>query len=203
MTAEHFGFDSGEYELLTQGIELSKDVPGICLEMGLRLGRGTATIIDAISQFCPDKISVAVDPYGSIMYEGREGILCRLNYTDEMKNTCLSNMYPYAASKQVHFKFIELTDKDFFQRYHDGIVVYNLERYLVNEYSFVHFDGPHNLMELFLEIDFFLPRSNKGAIWVFDDITPDFFDIKAIEHYMGDNVELVYMGQKKGIYRVC
>jgi len=195
-----FEGDSGEYEILTLGIELSKDVSGLCLEIGLRLGMGTAIIIDAIAKFCPNKVAVAIDPYGDIFYEGREGRPCRLDYTHSMRNACLAKMYPYSQEKGVRFHYIELTDKDFFDKYADGVILYDMERYVVNKYSFIHFDGPHNIKELQAEVDFFLPRMLPGAIICYDDITPDFFDIKIMEEYMGDRVKLVCFGIKKALY---
>ena len=196
-----FEGDSGEYEFLIQAVEMSKGVDGLCLEIGLRLGKGTATIIDAVSQFCPDKKVVAVDPYGSILYEGREGQICRLDYTNDMRNTCLANMYPYSQEKGVKFHFIELTDKDFFDLYATGVIIYDLERHLINKYSMVHLDGPHNVKDLLHEISWFNLRMDAGAVIVLDDITPDFFDLEPVEALLFQcGWGVVKKGNKKGLY---
>lgn len=201
MTSHDFEFDSAEYELLAKGIELSKDVEGLCVEIGLRLGRGTATIMEAIAEYCPAKRTITIDPYGSLLYAGREGQLCRLDYTDGMRNACLPKIYTFAEQLQVKFKHIELTDTDFFDKCADGVIIYDHERYVINEYSFVHFDGPHNIKDLQTEFDFFYPRMNIGAILCFDDITIDFFDVSLLIKHMGDKVEQVYLGAKKGLWR--
>lgn len=194
--------DSGDYDYLHDGVELSKDVEGMCLEIGLRLGLGTKTIIDAVAEFCPKKVVVSIDPYGSILYEGREGQICRLDYTNPMRNECLGNMFPYSQEKDVQWKFIELTDDDFFKLYKNGVIIYDLERKVCNEYSFVHFDGPHNIKAITSEINFFYKRTNKGGIWAFDDVTPDFYDHDIIENYLFKlGVELIKKGLKKALYR--
>lgn len=85
--------DSGEYELLTEAVELSKDVEGICVEIGVRMGMGTKHIIDAICEHRPGSTVIGIDPYGSILYTGREpNGPCRLDYTNEMAKRCMAAM---------------------------------------------------------------------------------------------------------------
>lgn len=201
MTKEDFGYDSGEYELLTEAVSLAKDVDGMCLEIGLRLGRGMAMIIDAVAHYSPQKVCISLDPYGSLLYHGREGQIARLDYDETMRNTCLSQMYAFVQEKQVHWKFIELSDEDFYVNNKNGVIVYDHEKKLLNTYSVIHFDGPHNINDLKNEFNFFYPRMSIGAIGVWDDITPDFFDVEELEKHMGDKMELVYKGQKKGLWR--
>src|SRR5690349_4073265 len=105
--------DSGDYHLLTKGIELSSSVPGLTCEIGLRRGGGTKHIIDAIAQYCPDKVHIAIDPYGHIEYEHKQGEPVRLDYTNEMLCDCMGNVFPYAKSKNVHFVFFNLEDMEF------------------------------------------------------------------------------------------
>lgn len=196
--------DSGDYEYLSEAVELAKDIDGICLEIGLRLGKGTATIIDAVSKHCPHKKMVSVDPFGSILYEGREGQICRLDYTNEMRNTCLKDMYPYSEQMGVKFHFIELTDDDFFDKYADGVIFYDLERIVLNKYSTVHLDGPHTVKDVKKELDFFIPRMGIGATIVFDDVTPDFYDHIQIEEYIKEKFKIVRTGNKKQIVqKIC
>jgi hypothetical protein len=194
--------DSGEYELLTQGIELSKGVDGICVEIGLRLGLGTKTIIDAVRQYSPNKTVISIDPYGSILYTCREPDgPCRLDYDNNMKNTCLSNIYQYIVENPVSYQFYNWTDSFYFDAMRNGVPVYDLEETIVNKYSFAFLDGPHTVKHICREIDFFAPRMDKGAIIILDDITPDFYNVLEVEDYMKDKFEIVYKGEKKGIYR--
>jgi len=193
--------DSSDYHLLTKGVELSKDVVGMTCEIGLRLGGGTKYIVDAISANCPGKVHIAIDPYGHIEYNNKEGSICRLDYTNEMRDTCLGNLYPYVASKGVQFLFFNLEDTEFFNRYADGVPVYRLEKTLETKYSFIHFDGPHAVDPLKEELDFFIPRASKGAIFAFDDIT-DYYDHSEIEAILFNaGFVLIEKTFHKGIYR--
>jgi hypothetical protein len=172
--------DSGDYHLLTKGIELSANVPGMTCEIGLRRGGGTKTIIDALAQYAPHKVHIAIDPYGNIEYEHKEGDIVRLDYTNEMRDECLGNLYPYAKEKKINFQFFNLEDREFFKRYGDGVPVYDYKKRVEKDYSFVHFDGPHALEPLDEEISFFRYRTPVGGVWCFDDIT-GYYDHSRIE----------------------
>jgi hypothetical protein len=172
--------DSGDYHLLTKGVELSANVPGLTCEIGLRRGGGTKHIIDAIAQHCPGKTHIAIDPYGNIEYERKEGDVTRLDYTNDMRDECLANLYQYTREKKVPFIFFNLEDKEFFKRYADGVPVYNHVKHVIKEYSFVHFDGPHALEPLDEEISFFRYRTPLGGCWCFDDVT-GYYDHSRIE----------------------
>lgn len=194
--------DSGEYEFLTEAVELSKDVPGMCIEIGLRRGLGTKTIIDAVRQYCPAKIIVAVDPYGSILYKPRDHMPeCRLDYTNQMKAETLSAIWAYVAENPVRFDYYPMTDAEYFERFWDCVPLYDVFTSEGNKYSVVHLDGPHGLTEVNHEIDWFAERMLPGSILVIDDITPDFIPIEKVEEHMGDRFELVKKGIKKGIWR--
>ena len=162
--------DSGDYHLLTKGIELSAHVPGLTCEIGLRRGGGTKHIIDAISQYCPGKMHIAIDPYGHIEYENKEASFVRLDYTNDMRDECLANLYQYTLQKRVPFIFFNLEDTEFFKRYDDGVPVYNVNKRIEEKYSFVHFDGPHAIEPLMKEVYFFIERVIPGTCWVFDDV---------------------------------
>ena len=194
--------DSGEYEFLTEAVELSKDVPGMCIEIGLRRGLGTKNIIDAVRQYCPDKMVIAVDPYGNILYKPRDHMEpCRLDYTNQMKAETLTALWAYVAENPIDFLYFCMTDIDFFNLFYDGIATYNQEE-IVNElYSFVHLDGPHGVSEVNEEIDWFSERMLPGAILVIDDITPDFIPIEKVEEHMGDRFECIKKGLKKGLWQ--
>lgn len=196
--------DSADYHLLTKGIELSKDVPGMTCEIGLRQGGGTKFIIDAIAQYCPGKTHIAIDPYGSILYELKENHFVRLDYTNEMRDECLKNVYAYCQEKKVNFLFFNLTDLDFFERYQHGIPIYDIERRVEKKYSFVFFDGPHSLLAIMFELLFFMDRITKGACFVFDDVstTDVYYDHKVIHSYLlSIGFSLIVNTDKKALYQ--
>lgn len=172
--------DSGDYHLLTKGVELSVHVPGLTCEIGLRRGGGTKTIIDELAIRAPHKAHIAIDPYGHIPYEHKEGQVVQLDYTNEMRDECLFNLYQYTREKKIPFLFFNLEDSEFFKRFADGVPVYNVEKEIINSYSFVHYDGPHSVGPLLAEINFFYNRINPGTCWVFDDVT-GYYDHDAIE----------------------
>jgi len=175
--------DSGDYHLLTEGIRLSAHVYGMTCEIGLRRGGGTKHIIDAIAKYCPGKVHIAIDPYGNIEYEHKEGQITRLDYTNEMRDECLANLYQYTREKKVPFIFFNLEDSEFFKRYAEGVPVYNSVKEFISSYSFVHFDGPHAILPLCREIDFFEKRIYPGACWCFDDIR-GYYDHDQIENML-------------------
>lgn len=192
--------DSGDYHLITKGVELSKDAKGMTCEIGLRRGGGTKHIIDALVA-SGRKIHIAIDPYGSIAYEHKEGDFVRLDYTNEMRDECLSNLYAYTRQLGVSFLFFNLEDTEFFNRYADGVPVYSESKYLKTQYSFIHFDGPHAVKPLMAEIDFFLPRTPIGACWVFDDVM-NYYDHALIEKRLFKlGFKLIEKGYHKALYQ--
>lgn len=163
--------DSDNYDVLTDGIERVKSVDGLTCELGLRRGGGTKYILEALKQSGQTKTHIAIDPYGNIEYpEGDNGNIIRCDYTNAMRDECLTNLYLYCLQHALSFVFFNLEDTEFFRRYADGVPLYQEQKQLVNQYAFVHFDGPHTVAALLDEIAFFHPRSPKGAVWVFDDV---------------------------------
>jgi len=177
--------DSADYHLLTKGVELSANTPGLTCEIGLRRGGGSKHIIDAIAQYCPGKVHIAIDPYGNIEYEHKEGHIVKLDYTNDMQAECMSNIYGYANSKGVQFLYFPLEDTEFFKRYPDYIPVYNEAKRFEKMYSFVHYDGPHAVQAILTEVDFFYRRALPGTCWTFDDVE---------DYYNHDEVESVVFG---------
>lgn len=194
--------DSAEYEYITEGVELSKNVYGLCIELGVRRGMGTKTIIDAIKEFCPDKVSVAVDPYGSIEYEHKEGEFVVLDYSNTMKNECMQSIHAYAEKQGVHFIPFILEDTEFFKRFPDGVPIYRNVKEIIGTYSFVHLDAPHAVEPLKVEIDFFHPRIPKGGCIVFDDVV-DFYDHDGVTepYIISLGYKLIKKGGKKALYQ--
>lgn len=196
--------DSWDYELVYEGVKASKDIEGLCLEIGLRRGGGSKHIINSIADNCPGKVAVSIDPYGSILTECKDGNFVRLDYDESMKADCMSNIYRYAHNKGVQFIFINLEDTEFFQRYSDGIPIYNIEKQIVNKYAFVFFDGPHAFHVVKEEVDFFLDRISKGSCFCFDDIstTDYYYNHDAIEKYLLEKgFTILRKTDKKGLYQ--
>lgn len=197
--------DSGEYEFLTEAVQMSANVEGMCVEVGVRRGLGTKTIIDAIVQYRPGTTVISIDPYGSILYTGREHMgPCRLDYTNDMGKECMLALSEYVIYKPVFWKPFLMTDTFFFKSFSDGIELYELETVLCNKYAMVHLDGVHTIAAVAEEIRWFNNRMDKGAVIVIDDITPDFIDIKPIQKlFTMLGWEEVKLGLKKGIWKKC
>jgi len=194
--------DSGEYHLLTKGIELSKEIKGMTCEIGLRRGGGTKHIIDALVNF-GKKLHIAIDPYGNIEYEHKEGEIVTLDYTNDMRDECLSNLYAYTRQMGIPFQFFNLEDTEFFKRYADGVPVYDNVKTIEKIYSFVHFDGPHAVKPLQEEIAFFAPRTSVGGCWCFDDVKR-YYDHDIIEKKLFKlNFNLIEKGDHKALYQLC
>jgi len=192
--------DSSDYHLLTKGVELSANVSGLTCEIGLRRGGGTKFIIDALKATGQSKVHIAIDPYGHIEYEHKQDQPVRLDYTNQMRDECLTNLYAYCRQVDQPFIFFNLTDTDFFERYSDGVPVYDLERVVYYHYSFVHYDGPHSVDPLIKEIDFFSPRTQKGGVWCFDDVE-GYYDHDVIEKYVLDlGFTLIEKTSHKALY---
>lgn len=192
--------DSGEYHLLTKGIELSKEIPGLTCEIGLRRGGGTKHIVDALVKH-GIKTHIAIDPYGSIEYEHKEGDFVRLDYTNEMRDECLTNLYAYARQIGIPFVFFNLEDTEFFNRYKDGVPLYSHVKQIANQYSFVHFDGPHAVKPLVEEVKFFDSRTPAGGCWCFDDVK-GYYDHDAIEKVLiKSGFVLIEKGDHKALYQ--
>lgn len=195
--------DSGEYEFLTEAVGISRNVTGMCIEIGLRRGLGTKTIIDAVRRYSPDKTVIAVDPYGSILYQGREHTEpCRLDYTNQMKAETLAALWAYIAENPVDFKFYNWTDEFYFNKMADGEVIYDSTPDFKKYFSMVHLDGPHSVDVISKELDFFIPRMFPGAVIVFDDITPDFYPHRIIQDNYSSGFNIIKTGFKKEIWQL-
>jgi hypothetical protein len=68
--------------------------------------------------------------------------------------------------KKVNFQFFNLEDTEFFERYAEGVPVYNQVKTIWKTYSFVHFDGPHAFDSLMTEIDFFYKRITRVLVGI-------------------------------------
>lgn len=203
MTSQDFGFDSGEYEFLAEAVQMAASVEGMCCEIGLRLGKGTATFIEACAWYSPDKLVISVDPFGSIPYIGREHIgPIRLDYDNPMKHTALAQLNLFALEKGVKYGHYPWTDHVFFDKMADGVPYYDLQEHWVRKYSVVHLDAQHTVADVSRQVMWFNERMDSGAIQILDDITIDFMDIVPINKlFIELGWEILKQGAKKGVYR--
>lgn len=190
---EVFGVDSQEYEVLVNAVAAVKqDVPGAVVEIGTRRGGSAKMIIDTLVQTGNNNRSMfCIDPYGNIEIECTNLNMTvhnpdrkiegdkeskeitspqRFDYDNTMRNRTIPSLYYYAYNAGLNFTFFCLEDSEFFNRYGDGVPVYDEQKKMEHEYAFVFFDGPHDNASLHLEVDFFVKRAPVGAVYVFDDI---------------------------------
>lgn len=204
---EVFETDSQEYEILWNAAKSIKGVEGAVVEIGTRRGGSAKIIIDAlVSANDTNRSMFCIDPYGNIEIECTNLNMSvhypgtkvdgdpmskeltkpyRFDYSNDMRNRIIPSLYFYAYQRGINFTFFCLEDIEFFNRYSDGVPVYNEYKKIEDKYAFVFFDGPHDNKTLILETDFFLKRSNKGTVFVYDDIW--MYDHDAIESILFEN----------------
>tara|TARA_B110000003_G_scaffold161641_1_gene161692 strand:- start:1216 stop:1986 length:771 start_codon:yes stop_codon:yes gene_type:complete len=184
--SEKIETDGNNYEILVDAIKEIKNVQGIVCEIGSRLGGSAKWMIDTlVSNNDTDRIFIAIDPYGNIEYDRGDGdIGSQLNfsgYTNQMRKLAIPFLTLYGLQRLTHFIFFNLEDTEFFARYSDGIPVYSKSgKNIINLYSFVYFDGPHDYETVRKEVEFFNTRTHIGSIYVFDDVE-GYYNHKRIE----------------------
>jgi hypothetical protein len=197
------GYDHHNHQVLLNAASSIKEVDGIVCEIGLRRGGGLLLMMKAcINNQDLKRHFIAIDPYGSIPYKFRDGVTVRLDYTNSMKHETLSNLYSFCKDEDLSFDFFNMTDSDFFEKFSDGVLLYDEERSLVSEYALVHLDGPHQTEELIFEIDFFKNRMALGGIIVLDDVT-EYYDLSKVENAIlkEENFSLIENDGFKASYR--
>ena len=162
--------DSQNYEVIEKAVEHSIAIPGLTCEIGLRRGGGTKVIVDTLAKHNAKKVHIAIDPYGNIEYKPDDKHSVRLDYTNNMRDEALPQIYQYCKMKGINFYFFNMEDEEFFARFSDGVPIYNYYKSKINSYSFVHFDGPHDYTSIAYEVHWFAERTPLGGTWVFDDI---------------------------------
>lgn len=187
--------DSLDYDVLFRAAKKIKSLPGLVCEIGVRRGGSLKYIIDALKN--TNKHIVCIDPYGNIGYNISDFKLqVKLDYTNDMKHESMSNIYSYAYENDVNIIFFNLEDIEFMHRFHDGVPVYDQTKQILNTYSLVFFDGPHDTISIMKEVLFFEERSKPGTIFVFDDITTyNHIEIEKILYMK--NFELLEIGKNK------
>ena len=170
--------DSYEYELLQTAAAsiVAEQVPGLTCEIGVRAGGGSQVILDELTGSPLAYTHIAIDPWGSLPYPNRHGVLSGdSGYDNRMKRQALADLYWYANCIGVDLWVAPMTDSEFFRRFSDGVPLYrNGASLLVNDYALVHYDAQHTTHAVLEQVKFFGPRSVKGARWVFDDY--DWYD---------------------------
>jgi hypothetical protein len=160
-----------EYDILMEACERSSDVKGLTCEIGMYMGGSSYRIMKKLKEIGAVKPHIGVDPYGNIDYVHWETrVEKNYSYTNHVKNRAAKHLYAWAEENQYPFTFINLEDTEFFKRYADGVPIYDKQKYIINSYALVFFDGPHSTKLVRDEIDFFKDRTPVGGCWVFDDI---------------------------------
>lgn len=192
--------DSYDYEVLQKAAEKVKSLPGLVCEIGTRRGGSLKYIMDALEG--TRKHIVCLDPYGDIAYNAADNSRgVHFDYTNSMKHEALPNIYQYAATKNVNIIFFNLEDTEFMGRFHDGVPVYDQGKQILNTYSLVFFDGPHDTASIMKEVLFFEERSQIGTVFVFDDIlTYRHQDIEQMLFSKGFRLLEVGQQQRKASY---
>jgi hypothetical protein len=175
--------DGREYEILYEASRSIKGISGLTCEIGLREGGGSEAIAQGFLDIKEKHLHIAIDPYGSILCRvpNIESSPYLLEYPNEMKRRCLPFIYKWFSDRRIDFLFFCMEDTEFFNRFSDGIPVYeDKQKSIVNQYALVYFDGPKITEDVIREIEFFRDRTPQGGIWVFDD-TGD-YDHASIVH---------------------
>jgi len=162
--------DSREYHILENAIVKIRKVDGLTCEIGVREGGGSRVIMETLRKSGQSKIHIAIDPFGNIDYEHWENKKEKLDYTNHMKNRMLKNLYTYCSETNAECLFFPLEDTEFFERYGDGVPVYNEYKKIINQYALVFLDGPHTTALVKNEFDFFRNKIPVGGFIIFDDI---------------------------------
>ena len=182
--------DGKEYALLEKWAK-DFDCKGYySCEIGVRQGYGSKLIMDNVKN---NYMHVGVDPYGELKYQHHDRTFTEgwpeffrgsfsADYTDEMRDTMLKDMYEYR--NQGKFVLANMTDTMFMCH----------PDWNEKTYSFVYLDGPHMTKDVITEAVWFANRSAPHTRIVIDDTDKmeisviahvlTFFDFKTIE--MGD-----------------
>lgn len=177
-----FSTDSSSYSVLHNAINSIGSSEGLVCEIGTRRAGSTKIIIDTlVSSGNTNKTLICIDPYGDIPFAEADGITQHHDYTNVMRNETIPQLYEYAYSKLSNFLFFNMEDSEFFERFADGVPVYFKQKKLLSVYDLVFFDGPHDLINVSKETEFFLPRTTKGSVLVYDD-TEGHYDHSVVEN---------------------
>lgn len=194
-----FTFDQLEQQLLYNAAVSIKGVEGIVCEIGLRDSGGMSVIMTGcIDNNDTNRPFIALDPYGSIEYKFQENIAVYTDYTNQMKNKSLKNLYNFCEINNINFSLFCLEDTEFFKRFDDGVPIYSeSKKVLMNKYALVHFDGPHAVKEIINEIDYFKGRLSVGGFFVFDDTYVGYYDHDSVERHLLKDGDFELVGKER------
>lgn len=192
--------DSIEYEILINAVIHIQNIDGFTCEIGVREGGSTHIILDILKQTNQNKIHIAIDPFGNIDYTHWENTIQKIDYTNKMKNKMLMNLYTYCDKNNMEVLYFPLEDTEFFKRFSDGIPIYNENKYIINRYSLVFFDGPHSVSAIKTECDFFIERIVEGGVFIFDDINQYKHMEKIHPYILENNFSVLEKGKRKISY---
>jgi len=168
------GTDSTDYPVLYDAAQAIKGVEGFTCELGVYYGGSSALIVQACIDNDDPRIHVGIDPYGNIEFADPRGAPDDKvrGYPNSIKHSALPDLFKFFSIKQVEFLFFNMEAAEFFQRFADGIPVYNQCKTIINSYALVHFDTPASMdgSTKIAEAEFFQSRTPVGGIWVFDDV---------------------------------
>lgn len=198
------GDNGHDYKILINAVPRIKGIEGMTCELGLREGGGSKYIIDGLlDNHDYDRTHIAIDPYGNIEYRLNERQTVRSGYNNDMKDRALKEMHEYIHDKRINFVFFCLEDTEFFNRFSDGVPIYNNDyKTMCNKYALVYFDACHTVADVKLEVEFYLTRTDSGAIFVFDDIDGSYYDHSPIADILfANNWERLEQATHKVSYR--
>jgi hypothetical protein len=187
--------DGIEYEIIENAVKKIKNPIGCSLEIGVRRGHGSRTIIESYRKFHTDTnlIHIGLDPYGELPYNFSEDSKNqKADYTNKMKRV---TQYHF-AKKYPEFHLVNLDTYEFFKRFNDGYPIYYKRKKIIDKFEIVHFDGLHDLQNVTSEVNFFLNHLSKHTIFIFDNI--NCFDIKFIQELLEKkNFKVLEIGSHK------
>jgi hypothetical protein len=200
-----FEFDQLEQLILYNAAKSIKGIEGIVCEIGLRAAGGMSVImVGCLDNDDPNHPFLAIDPYGNIAYNWQENMTVFTDYTNQMKNKTLSNLYNFCFEKNLNFNLFCLEDIEFFDKFENGVPIYaNGEKIIFNKYALVHFDGPHSVKDIINEVKFFKHKMSIGGMLVFDDVGVGYYDHNQVESYImeGGYYELIEKCHYKASYK--
>ena len=192
--------DSVEYDLIKKHIK-NLEMKGCVLtcEIGLRRGLGSKLVMDAVREHKPVLYKhVAIDPYGNLKYKHHDGSTHeRKNYDNNM----MTETVPLLYKDYPEFAFFNMTDDYYFRTMGEGQqFIFDGQLMLYGLYKVVVFDGPHTTHDVLNEINFFIPRTEEEALFIFDDYPS--FKLGIVDSLLKTyNFKVVEKGNNKIIYK--
>jgi len=172
------------YDVMSKYLLEIKNVRGITCEVGLRRGGGTVHIIKTLISNDDKRHHICIDPYGTIMYSDIAGIH-RTDYTNQMRNQTLSDLFRFAYDNGVNLIFFNMEDSEFYNRFKDGVPIYDMEKEIINEYAFVHIDGQHDLDSVLVAAEHFKDKISINGIIAFDNTEQ--YDHNVVDSLLEEN----------------